>query len=176
MERKVHRLIHSAIGGTIVLPSIFLTAIEPAKILAGFGVWMIFATAPDLDHKIPFLKHRGFSHTFWMAIAVGYIGYKIPNYLLQDPQFAYIIGSAAGFSYTLHLLEDMMTIGGGYSVKPFWPLNSDRYQLGIAKSDSIIFTIFSWILLTAFVIGATIFLDVIGVIEIIDPILRRISG
>jgi hypothetical protein len=47
-----------------------------------------------------------------------------------------LIGSATLAGLIGHLIADVLTVGGGYPVKVFWPMSSKSYALGVCKADN----------------------------------------
>lgn len=88
------------------------SAVNAGLMVAGGAVG---GTLPDLDVKISFLKHRGFSHTLWAALIIGAGGIFL--YLLTGiPQMLpFMIGVFNG--YIAHLFLDSQTVSGIYWVR-----------------------------------------------------------
>lgn len=102
---------------------------------------------PDADFKIPFMSHRGVSHTIWMALLIGVVtglggallGDQLIGMGVADPRpdglevsiKTYL--AMAGFVFgTLgvlsHYVADMLTPTG---VKLFWPLSDTTYTIDV---------------------------------------------
>ncbi len=105
--------------------------------LAGGAIVVSGAMLPDIDMRIPFIKHRGITHTVWFAIAVGValgvisVAMGIQVGLLE----AIILGSFGLFVGILtigaHLLADALTPMG---IRLFDPIGDRKYSLDIAKA------------------------------------------
>ena len=136
---------------------------EPIVVI--FGAIVVFVTEPipDRDMNIPFLKHRGFSHTIGFALLVGGILGVLGNFL-GDRAFV-IVGEAisnpgvgdlgreiitarnavdetalAGYSFAFgtfgilaHLVGDVLTPMG---IRPFWPLSSRSFSLSLTRAKN----------------------------------------
>lgn len=105
--------------------------------LAGGAVAVAGAMVPDWDQRVPFVRHRGPTHTVWFTLLVGGV-LAVAGALL---------GSAAGFAGAVvlgafgfvvgativvgHLLADVLTPMG---IRPFGPLRDDTYTLDVAKA------------------------------------------
>ena len=91
------------------------------------GVVMVaLSTLPDVDHWIPFIDHRGFTHTLPFAVlvglAVGIVGAAAgPAVLSSSAASIAILGVAVGtLSILSHIAADSVTPMG---IRPFWPLS-----------------------------------------------------
>lgn len=113
-----------------------LSSGQPELAVAGELGMVVLAMVPDVDHRIPFVKHRGATHTVGFALLVG-VGVGagarwlhqqgVP--MLGDPAgFGFLIGTLAVLS---HLVGDVLTPAG---IKPFWPLWERRFSLSVAPS------------------------------------------
>ncbi len=112
---------------------------EEGLALIGAVIAVGGSMTPDLDHKLPFLRHRGVTHTVWFAIAVG----------LALGWAGFVVGSASGWyasreltrlgfvlgttSIVAHLLADGLTPMG---IRPFVPFGSESYSLDLVRADN----------------------------------------
>ncbi|RDI70743.1 metal-dependent hydrolase [Halopelagius longus] len=107
------------------------------------------AMLPDVDHRIPFLDHRGPTHSLPFAAAVGG-AFAGVGHLLADagsevgvalavgvggvsvglPAFGFFVGV---LTVVAHLLADVLTPMG---VNFLWPLSSRRYSLSLWPAKS----------------------------------------
>lgn len=130
---------------------------HPASIAAGvFGFILIsaFVMIPDKDISMPFMTHRGISHTIFAAFlfAVG-LAFVAMFFL---PLFS-VLGIAAGpflafmfsigmFAIIAHLIGDVITPTG---ISPFKPFFNRSFSLGLTRaSNSVsnwVLYIFGWI-------------------------------
>lgn len=109
--------------------------------LLGFiGVYLV-EPLPDKDFRIPFLRHRGTSHSLFSALVVGIVlgavgwvtGKQLP--LLSAETLAGF-GFAVGVVGILtHLLGDIITESG---IQPFLPISKWRVSLSPVNADSTI--------------------------------------
>jgi inner membrane protein len=92
------------------------------------------AMVPDLDTRIPVVKHRGITHTVWFAllvgVAFGVVGLAVG---LQDGVAEALLFGGAGFLFgtvtiVSHLLADALTPMG---IRPFAPVRDDEYTLDL---------------------------------------------
>lgn len=129
------------IGSGILLfsPVAFVAALFGGE-GAGFMGFVLVAgltTAPDLDMRVPFIKHRGITHTVWCALAVGavmgvgglVVGAQegILSALLLGI-YAFAIGVVAIIA---HILADSITPMG---IQPLAPYSNTKYTYDIAKA------------------------------------------
>lgn len=120
--------------------SLFLDYIHPASLLAKvvFAALLLIGTSfPDLDLRIPSLKHRGILHTIWPIILV-----LILNAVLA--RFLPFSITAFALGYGSHLFADALTKEG---VKPLYPLSKQEIK-GPIKVGSIVEFILAAIILT----------------------------
>jgi len=117
------------------------------------------ASLPDIDQEIPFLDHRGFTHTVWFCLAVS-ISASIGTYFISVRAATLTLGIGpvramskalsvslvvfAGMLLSLlsHLLADALTVGNGMmAIRPLWPMNDKKLRFGLVKSDSSLNTV-----------------------------------
>ena len=134
---------------------------EEGAALLGGALAISLAMAPDCDHAVPFLKHRGLTHTIWFALLVGLLvgaaGWTVGS--RTDAATATFLGRFAFVVTTVtivsHLLADVITPMG---IRPFRPL-SDRHftlELVLAKNwtaNALLFAVGSSV--TLFVVAVT---------------------
>jgi membrane-bound metal-dependent hydrolase YbcI (DUF457 family) len=115
----MHKPTHS-IGGVLAgeAAAVYLTSVSSggtpeAAINAGMMVagGAVGGILPDLDVKIPFLKHRGFSHTLYGALICTLSVFIVG--LLGLPQ-AIPFSVGLFFGYVAHLFLDSQTVSGIY--------------------------------------------------------------
>jgi inner membrane protein len=132
----MYRRGHVGVGLAVYAPFGFaLTAL--AGIEAGaLGAVAVASTAmlPDLDVRVPFLTHRGITHTVWFALAVGGVLGAAGALLGLRRGLGTSLGAGAvGFgvgclTVLAHLLADALTPAG---IEPFAPLRDDRFSLDL---------------------------------------------
>ncbi|OYR80401.1 metal-dependent hydrolase [Halorubrum sp. E3] len=105
--------------------------------IAGGAVAVAGAMIPDWDQRVPFVRHRGPTHTVWFALLVGAVlgaagalvgsGGGVGGAVILGA-FGFVVGVTivAG-----HLLADVLTPMG---IRPFDPLRDDKYTLDVAKA------------------------------------------
>jgi inner membrane protein len=107
--------------------------------LLGAPVAVALATLPDYDLRVPFLDHRGLTHTVWFAIAVGVTGGLVAGLAgnSQGPVaaiglgiFGFVVGTV---SIGSHVAADALTPAG---VRPFAPLRSRHYSYSVTTAKN----------------------------------------
>ncbi len=110
---------------------------ELAAVTGAVMLWL--AMLPDVDHRIPGLRHRGPTHTLVFALVVGTafaaLGVVVPHELDAVVQlgfgvFGFVVGAV---SVLAHLAADLLTPAG---VQLLWPFSRRRYTLGLVRADS----------------------------------------
>lgn len=126
-----------------------LMGFDPTLALVGGAGVLALATVPDYDLRVPFLTHRGITHTLLFTLAVsallGAIGWRLGqgSYLpVGDPTTTAVFGFGVGLlGLGSHLLADMLTPAG---VAVLWPLSSEEYTVSLTRADN---TLANWALL-----------------------------
>lgn len=99
------------------------------------------ATLPDYDHRVPFITHRGVTHTLAFAVLVGAVlggvGWLVggqPNEFTDSTLavFGFAVGTLA---ICAHLLGDIITPAG---INPLWPLSGKNYSLYWTRADNMV--------------------------------------
>lgn len=121
---------------------------EPLLAYVAGATMLWFATLPDCDLRISFLRHRGPTHTLAFGALVGG-AFAAVGYVLDGAFAAVGVPSAtpaaippeldvAAFGFGLgvltvaaHLLGDVITPMG---VRPLWPVSNRRYALGWVRA------------------------------------------
>lgn len=105
--------------------------------LLGGVVTVALASLPDQDFRIPFVSHRGITHTVWFALAVGGV----------LAGCAWAVGDSlaprrvvAGFGFAVgvlvvgsHVAADALTPMG---VTPWLPLSDAHYTADLVTADN----------------------------------------
>ena len=95
------------------------------------------ATVPDLDLRIPFVKHRGITHTVWFALLVGVafgaVGLAVG---VQRGVAVALLAGGVGFLFgavaiVSHLLADALTPMG---IRPYAPVRDTKYTLDLVAA------------------------------------------
>jgi len=120
--------------------SLVLDYIHPASLIAKiiFAALLLIGTSfPDLDLRIPSLKHRGILHTIWPIVLILIVNYFLKNYV----PFSI---AALALGYGSHLFADALTKEG---VKPLYPLTRQEIK-GPIKVGSLSEFVIAAIVLT----------------------------
>ncbi|MFC7322958.1 metal-dependent hydrolase [Halorubrum rutilum] len=135
MHRKGH------VGASLVVYAPFgfalaaLASIEAAAVVA--AAVASTAMVPDLDMKVPFVNHRGITHTVWFALAVG-VAFGAAGAMLGLRESALAAALVGGLAFLFgaltivsHLLADALTPMG---IEPFAPVRDDHYTLDLFRA------------------------------------------
>ncbi len=122
--------------------------------VGGAALCVSLSTLPDCDQRIPFVAHRGPTHTLLFALLVGVIvgGMTVLSLGaldIYDPRLAWFTAGIATLSICSHLLADALTPMG---ITPFWPLSRAHFSLNLTPAKNPIANY----LLFGLGIGATI--------------------
>lgn len=118
--------------------ALVFTASPELALLGGGGV-LLLATLPDYDLRVPFVRHRGPTHTvlFLLVVAglLGAAGWVAGSRLGPGERtvlagFGFLVGTLGIGS---HLLADALTPAG---IEPFWPVSSRNYTLSVARASN----------------------------------------
>lgn len=120
--------------------------------LGGGALAVALAMAPDCDRPIPFVDHRGPTHTFGFALLVGLIvgvaGWVVGSQVdvataRTFGRFGFAIGALTVVS---HLLADVITPMG---IRPFWPLSDRHFTLELVYAKNWTANVLLFVLGTA---------------------------
>lgn len=132
----MHREGHIGVSLLAYSPIAFLTTLAGFQELAfaGGAVAVGLAMVPDLDMRIPFVKHRGPTHTVWFAAGLGTLA-AVLGFVAGFSRGALEglgIGVFAGVVVTVtlgsHLAADALTPMG---IQPLQPRSSKKYTLDL---------------------------------------------
>jgi len=139
----VHREGHLGAALALYSPVGFVTYVAgfPAAAVAGAVGAALLAMVPDYDMRIPFVSHRGITHTVWFALLVGgvlgaagwYFGARGgmgTDAALAVGAFAFVVGFVTIAS---HIAADALTPMG---VTPLAPLREGEYTLALATASN----------------------------------------
>lgn len=97
------------------------------------------ASLPDYDQRVPFVKHRGVTHTLAFALLVGLV-FGTLGWLLGGRPDALEAAPLAGFGFSVgtlavlaHLAGDVITPAG---ITPLWPLSDRTMTLSVVRADN----------------------------------------
>lgn len=111
---------------------------ETVAIVGGL-VCVSLSTLPDCDHQLPFVEHRGPTHTVLFALLVGAALAAAAAVLVDAASplvdvgfvgFAFVVGA---LSIGSHLLADALTPMG---IRPFWPISRRRYTWNVTPAKN----------------------------------------
>jgi inner membrane protein len=126
-------LAYSPVGFVLVA----VGAVELA--LAGGVLAVAGAMVPDWDQRLPFIRHRGPTHTVWFGLGVGavlgVVGAAVGSVAgIGGAVLLGAFGVAVGVTIVGgHLLADVLTPMG---IRPFEPVRTDEYSLNVAKASN----------------------------------------
>ncbi|MFB6143400.1 MAG: metal-dependent hydrolase [Halorientalis sp.] len=137
----MHRSGHLGVALLVYAPLgavLLLAGRTEAAVLGEVGM-VALAMAPDYDTRVPFVKHRGVTHTVWFALVMGAglggVGWLLSGRPPVPPAsalvlFGFLVGTLAGLA---HLLADALTPMG---VRPLWPLSGRTYTLALSRASN----------------------------------------
>jgi inner membrane protein len=124
-------LVYAPVGFSLIVAGF------EALALTGGAIVVSGAMIPDLDQRIPGIRHRGLTHTIWFALAVGLLlGAVGVTFGKEIGQIAAIALGSFGLGIGIlttgaHLLADALTPAG---IQPFAPLTSTSYSLHVTTA------------------------------------------
>lgn len=137
----MYRLGHYGAALVVYAPLglVLLLAGRETLAVAGGGVSLALASLPDVDQRLPFVDHRGPTHTLGFALGVGACvsaaGWVLGGEgglgnSVELAAVGFVVGTAVVVS---HLLADVITPMG---ITPFWPLSKRHYTAGLCRADN----------------------------------------
>jgi inner membrane protein len=150
MERKGHYGVTLLLGAGAVLWLGLLYG------LIATAVMLPVTSLPDeLDQIVETWEHRGWTHSFAFALLVAFMvasSGAFPVYLAQQAATEYralssdlvvspfrvwlFVGGFVTASLSGHVITDTLTVGGGFKVKPFWPISERIVCFGFCNSGN----------------------------------------
>jgi len=118
----VYRDGHAGLNALLYAPVLPVIASQYSRWLALVGAVVAIgvATLPDFDDPLPFVAHRGPTHTVWFAALVGLVAGLGTALVVPTVPVAFEFGFLVGFTGILaHLAGDVVTPMG---ISPFAPL------------------------------------------------------
>lgn len=149
---------YSPIGAVLVA----LGAVEFA--VGGAAIVVAGSMVPDWDQRVPFVTHRGITHTVWFLLAVagafGVIGALLgAGAGLVTAIVLGVFGFGVGAAMIGgHLLADALTPMG---IAPFEPVRSDHYSLDVVRAANtvanyVLFAVGVLVAGVAFLVGSLV--------------------
>lgn len=148
----MHREGHIGIGLVFYAPIAYVLAVYQLTAVLGFGLVgiAIWSFAPDFDMQLPFVSHRGITHTFLAAGVAGVLtaiiavylalqgagggnGFVLQPKILTLPAaalFGFMIGS---LGVVAHLVGDVLTPMG---IQPKQPFSDQKYTLELVYAKN----------------------------------------
>lgn len=116
-----------------------LTALGVGEIaILGGAVVVGGSMVPDWDQRIPFVRHRGPTHTIWFVVlvasvfAVAGLAVGVSSSGATAGALLAVFGALVGaIMIGAHLLADALTPMG---IRPFKPLHNDKYTLDVTRA------------------------------------------
>lgn len=145
----------------LLLPITFLTAVITSRRRSP-NVSFSPAMLPDLDMRIPGVKHRGITHTVWFGLIAaalfGAVGYQLDSGLIALSStsdaarpLAFAFAYLGLHAVVTHLLADMLTPAG---IRPFAPLSSRKFSLNLVRAANPVANVLLYVAGIAGVAGA----------------------
>lgn len=136
----MHRSGHYGASLAVYSPVGFVLTVFGASELAIFGGAVVVGGAmlPDLDQRVPFIQHRGPTHTIWFMLLVASV-FAVTGLIVGVSSTGLITGALlAAFGALIgltmigaHLLADALTPMG---IQPFKSLRNDKYTLEMTRA------------------------------------------
>lgn len=137
MHREGH--IGTALLAYAPIGAVTLSAgFEQLAILGGVGAAAL-AMLPDVDQRIPGIRHRGPTHTVWFAGAAGGLAsvtgaLTASNHgILPALGFALWAGVTTALVLGSHLVADALTPAG---IRPLAPIRDEFYSYEVARASN----------------------------------------
>ena len=121
------------------LGAALLVADLTALAVVGGGLSLALSSLPDVDTRLPFLAHRGPTHSVAFALAVGTtLGAAgalagIDASLERAALFGVVACLVGVTAVVSHLLADVLTPMG---IRPWWPLSERHYTFAVTRADN----------------------------------------
>lgn len=95
---------------------------------------LIGARLPDVDRVVPFVPHRGPTHTVWFAASIAVASTLVTsNGVPGTSVIGGVVGASTFLGVISHLAADGLTPAG---VRPFWPVWERSVSLSIWTADN----------------------------------------
>lgn len=182
---EMHKESHLGVAFLGYIPVIYLLMANGRSTVAILGlVGIAFgSTLPDIDLEVPFLTHRGLTHSVVGAAVAGGLYAAVGIFLVArgivSPApwlLAYLLAGAFAFfvgayAVVLHLVGDILTPMG---IQPFQPFSDASYTLNLTRAandraNEALFTAGTAALVGALLVGVLGLAYVLN--NIADPLL-----
>jgi inner membrane protein len=135
----MHQKGHIGASLLVYAPFGFVLAALTTMELAFIGAATVgsMAMVPDLDMRVPLIKHRGITHTVWFAFVVGAVFglvgviLGIQQGILSGILFGFLAFGFGTLTIVSHLLADALTPMG---ITPYAPVRDTKYTLDLFKA------------------------------------------
>jgi inner membrane protein len=118
-------LVYAPVGVTLAVGG------RSAAAVVGGGVVLALTPLPDYDQRVPFVEHRGVTHTLLFAGLVGAGTGGAAGALTGAPALGALGFGFGALAVLAHLLADALTPAG---IRPLWPLSSRSYSLALTTA------------------------------------------
>lgn len=142
----MHKSGHFGAAALLAAPGMFLLGVAGVPVLGALFAFLCVAVAtlPDRFESVLSLRHRGVGHTLVFVATVAlclssaayFVDGDIPLTTPSPLSTATTVGGGVTIGLLSHLATDIITVGGGFRVRPFWPVSRKSYQVGWVKSDT----------------------------------------
>jgi inner membrane protein len=160
----VYRTGHYGVSLLVVAPVSggLLAAGYPDLAVAVGAVVVGLAPLPDYDTRVPFVEHRGPTHTVAFALVVGAVVGAVgwaagATHPLGRTALGAMGAGAGTLAVLAHLAGDVLTPAG---VRPWWPVSGREYTLDLVRAAN---PVANYLLLTVGVAAA------VGVLALVGP-------
>ncbi|MDZ7849750.1 MAG: metal-dependent hydrolase [Halodesulfurarchaeum sp.] len=137
----MYRTGHYGVALSVYAPLAFLLLAAGFEALALIGGVIVIGGAmlPDVDQRLPFVAHRGFTHTIWFALLLGLLsgavvwigGFEFgPHGRAGLAAFGFVIGT---LTIAAHLFADALTPMG---IQPFAPFGNGSCTIGVTRAGN----------------------------------------
>jgi len=130
------RVGHYGVAMLAYAPVVFVLLESGHPGFAGLGLPLLFVMSrlPDVDRRLPFVRHRGPTHTVWFATLTGapvaFASVTKSGHLILDVPNAFGIGIPV-LGVLSHLIADSLTPAG---IRPFWPFSSRLVSFHLVRA------------------------------------------
>ena len=163
MYRKGHYGVSLLVFAPIAFALLAVGRADLAVVTGGVMVWL--AMLPDLDHRIPWIPHRGPTHSLAFVALVGGVFAAAGAALWGTAGVGSVAGVAlpvVGFAIgaltvLAHLLGDALTPAG---VNFLWPVSGRTYTVGLCRADNTVAN-YGLFAVGVFATGAAVYLGAI---------------